>query len=191
MNILKNLLFILITLMMILSCEKKEEISDLDKLRNTTNAASYPVAKMDSAQAINAITKQKVQEVMDLSILYLSGSRNTDIDSTIHTQLLKYFVTPDTLKLKPLFKELESLRVKTVKVQNLEIKKKNSEKDTLNQAVVKVEYFDNKKSSIGVYERNVQYILKPFPEKFKKEFKFYFLNFYTPQKDSISEGVIR
>ncbi len=93
-------------------------------MRNTTNATSYPVAKMDSAQAINAITKQKVQEVMDLSILYLSGSRNTDIDSTIHTQLLKYFVTPDTLKLKPLFKELESLRVKTVKVQNLEIKKK-------------------------------------------------------------------
>ncbi|ADQ82118.1 hypothetical protein J5295_06135 [Riemerella anatipestifer] len=190
MKIFKNLLFVLIALM-ILSCEKKEEISDLDKVRNTTNATSYPVAKMDSAQAINAITKQKVQEVMDLSILYLSGSRNTDIDSTIHTQLLKYFVTPDTLKLKPLFKELESLRVKTVKVQNLEIKKKNSEKDTLNQAVVKVEYFDNKKSSIGVYERNVQYILKPFPEKFKKEFKFYFLNFYTPQKDSISEGVIR
>ncbi len=50
-------------------------------------------------------------------------------------------------------------------------------KGYIGQAVVKVEYFDNKKSSIGVYVEKCAIYPKAFSRKFKKEFKFYFLNF--------------
>lgn len=177
------------------SCTPKEKtpnISDLEKLRNSSNKNFYPVNQMDSTQAIHAITTQKVQEVLDLSTLYLSGNRDTEIDSTIYKQLLKYFEAPDSLTLKPLFTEIESLKVKNVKVYELNITQMPYQKDTLNNAQFKVEYFDRFNKTMGIHEKNAQYILKAAPEKFKKEFKFYFLNFYTaPPKDSTSVGVIK
>lgn len=73
MKITSNFLFLTIMIgLTLLACKKNEEtaaISDLDKLRNTENIS----VKMDSTQAINAITLQKVQDVLDLSTLYLSG----------------------------------------------------------------------------------------------------------------------
>ena len=100
-----------------------------------------------------------------------------------------YFHNPDSLTLKPLFKELDSLKVKTIKVNNLEVYKEVQNQDTLDLAKFNVEYFDNKNKSIGTFERNAQYILL---SKEKKEFKFYFINFYSsPKKDSTSVGVTR
>lgn len=182
------------SILLFVACNKKEyPVSDLEIIRKTSNKISYPVAQMDSAQAIHAITKQKVQEVLDLSSLYLSGNKDTEIDSIIYKQLLKYFESPDSINLGPLFNELDSLKVKTAKIHQLEITQVPYQKDTLNNAHFIVEYFDNRSNSLGEYEKNAQYILKTAPEKFKKEFKFYFLNFYLtpPQKDSISVGVTK
>ena len=40
------------------ACKKEpEEISDLDKIKYNNKKSSYPTIKMDSAQAINSITK--------------------------------------------------------------------------------------------------------------------------------------
>ena len=81
-----NFLYLFLLFAMIFSCNKKtEEISDLDKLRNSTNKKSYPAIQMDSVQAINAITIQKVQDVFDLSTLYVSGNRDTEIDFSIYS----------------------------------------------------------------------------------------------------------
>lgn len=191
-----NKLWIFVILMgLFASCVKKEDqtVSDLDKLRNSNNRKTYPAVQIDSVQVINDITTQKVQQLLELSTLYLSGNRNTEIDTTIYSQMQGYFHAPDSLTFKPLFKELESLKVKSVKVNNLKVYKEVHNQDTLDLAKFNVEYFDSKNKSLGTFEKNAQYILQSAPVKFKKEFKFYFLNFYSmpPKKDSTSVGVTK
>ena len=187
----KTLFFSILIVLAVISCVKKEDtpVSDLDKLRNTNNQT----VQMDSTQAINAITLQKVQDVLDLSTLYLSGEKNTEIDTAIYSKIEKYFQKPDSLTFKVLFKELESLQVKKVKVNNINIYQEIQNKDTLDLAKFNVEYFDNKNKSIGKFEKNAQYTLVSKPLKLKKEFKFYFVNFYQEpiEKDSTSVGVTK
>ncbi|QQV02919.1 MULTISPECIES: hypothetical protein [Chryseobacterium] len=191
MKAISKILFLSIIISLaVLSCVKKETepVSDLQKLRNTNNKT----VQMDSAQAINTITQQKIQEVLDLSTLYLSGNRNTEIDTAIYSQIEKYFQKPDSLTFKNLFKELESLKVKKAMVSNINVYKEINNNDTLNLAKFNVEYFDNKNKSMGVFEKNAQYTLVSKEIQFKKEFKFYFTNFYfSPKKDSTAVGVIK
>lgn len=189
-------LWIFFVLMGVLSsCVKKEDqtISDLDKLRNSSNKKTYPAVQMDSLQVINDITTQKVEQLLELSTLYLSGNRNTVIDTTIYSQMQGYFHQPDSLTFKPLFKELDSLKVKSVKVNGLKVYKEIKKKDTLDFAKFNVEYFNSSNKSIGSFEKNAQFTLISKPVKFKKEFKFYFVNFYQPhlKKDSTSVGVTK
>lgn len=193
MKTISNILFftILIGIIMI-SCVKKEDNagpSDLEKLRNTNNIS----VKMDSAQAINSITMQKVQDVLDLSTLYLSGQKNTEIDTAIYSKIEKYFQKSDSTTFKDLFKELESLNVKKVKVSNINVFQKIKEKDTLHFAKFRVEYTGDKNKKIGNFERNAQYTLVSKPDQKSKEFKFYFVKFYSdaPEKDSTSSGVTK
>jgi hypothetical protein len=68
---------------------------------------------MDSAQAISFITKQKIQELFDLSTLYTSGNRDTEIDSVIYAQMKSYFAESDSNQLKPILNQLDSFKVKT------------------------------------------------------------------------------
>ena len=123
------ILALILPLLLIFSCEKKETatISDLEKLRQNNNEISYPTVQMDSLQAINSITKQKVQELLDLSTLYLDGNKRTTIDAAILKQINDYFLQPDSLTLKPLFQELETKKVKYVKVHSLEVEKETKE----------------------------------------------------------------
>ncbi|KFF13899.1 hypothetical protein N6B72_09115 [Chryseobacterium soli] len=193
MKRINNFLIFTLMLLALASCTKnKTEASDLDKLRNSNNTKSYPAVQMDSMQAVNTITKQKVQELLDLSTLYLSGNRNTEIDTVIYSQMESYFHKPDTLTFKKLFRELDSLKVKTVKVNNLNVYKEFYKQDTLDYAKFNVEYFDNKNRSLGIFEKNAQYILLS-TAKAKKEFKFYFLDFYSAplKKDSTSVVVTK
>ena len=95
MKTINNFLFLTILLgVIMIACTKKEEntnISDLEKLRNTNNIN----VQMDSTQAINTITLQKVQDVLDLSTLYLSGNKKTEIDTAIYSKIEKYFQKSD------------------------------------------------------------------------------------------------
>lgn len=194
MKRINNFLIFAIIFLALASCnDKKNTVSDLETVRNSKNTKSYPAVQMDSIQAINFITRQKVQELLDLSTLYLSGNRNTEIDTVIYSQMESYFYKPDSLTFKKLFSELDSLKVKSVKVNTLNVYKDYYKKDTLDFARFNVEYFDAKNRSLGTFEKNAQYILLSTPIKFKKEFKFYFLNFYSPplKKDSTSVGVTK
>ena len=188
----KFLIFAVLFLAFVSCNNKKKEVSDLDMLRNSNNIKSYPAVQMDSMQAINSITKQKVQELLDLSTLYLSGNRNTEVDTFIYSQMESYFHKPDSTTFKKLFHELDSLKVKSVKVNNLSVYKEFYKKDTLDYAKFNLEYFDAKNKSLGTFEKNAQYILLSTP-MIKKEFKFYFLDFYSDplKKDSTSLGVTK
>lgn len=189
----KIIWFLFVLFLTVISCKKETpEVSDLEKVRNNNNQKTYPVTKMDSVQAISFITKQKIQELLDLSSLYTSGNRDTEIDSVIYEQMKSYFAERDSDKLQPLLKQLDSFKVKTAKVGDIEVKKEIKGNDTLDFARFSVEYFDKKDRYIGRFEKNAQYILKLSPVKFKKEFKFYFVEFdVKPEKDSISVGVTK
>ena len=189
-----KIVILLISLLLItFSCNKESaKRSDLEIVRNNNNKKSYPVTKMDSAQAITSITKQKIQELLDLSTLYTAGNRDTEIDSVIYAQMRSYFVDQDTNKLRPLLLQLDSLKVQTAKVGNISVTKEIRGKDTLDLAKFYVEYFDFKNKLIGSFEKNAQYVLKPSPVKFPKEFKFYFVDFDSKlPKDSTSVGVTK
>lgn len=59
----------------IISCNKKYEGDEnsIEVIRNANNNGTYSKTKLDSLQAINLITTQKVQDLLDLSALYTSG----------------------------------------------------------------------------------------------------------------------
>lgn len=186
-NIISILCFLLI-----FSCNKKtENKKELDILRTSTNIKTYPVGKMDSIQAIKSITQQKVQELLDLSALYINGNQNTQIDSAMLKQMRGYFYKPDSLTFKTIFDDLKTNNVKYIKVNQLEVSKIIKEKDTIDLAKFNVEYFNKNNKSIGNFSKNAEYILVT-PNKMSKEFKFYFLNFYHnnsgEEKDSTSVG---
>lgn len=185
----KLYLLIIIPVMIIIgiiSCNKKYEGTDnsLETLRNANNNATYTKTKLDSLQATNMITSQKVQDLLDLSTLYISGNKDTEIDSVIYTQMQAHFLIKDSNNLKPLLKEMDSLKVRFAKVNNLTTSKSVIDKDTLDFANFDVEYYDNKRTYITTVNRKAQYMLKASPVKFKKEFKFYFSNFYKKDSDS-------
>ncbi|MGL6039522.1 MAG: hypothetical protein ACRC0E_11660 [Soonwooa sp.] len=174
----------------IISCNKKYEgEQNINDVKYKNNRNTIPSAKMDSAQAINTITKQKIQDLLDLSTLYISGNKDTEIDSVIYAQMQSYFLKPDSTQLKPLFKDLNSLKVRYASINNLNIERKITDKDTFDVAKFSVEYYNSKKAFIGSYDRNAEYVLKSIPAKDNNEFKFYFKNFYTDlskKKDSTS-----
>ena len=189
-----KIVLLLIGLLFIAYSCNKESVhkSDLEIVRNNNNIKSYPVTKMDSAQAISFITKQKIQELLDLSTLYTAGNRDTEIDSVIYSQMQSYFVDQDSNKLGPLLLQLDSLKVQTAKVGNISVTKEIRGNDTLDLAKFYVEYFDFRNKLIGSFEKNAHYVLKPSPVKFVKEFKFYFVDFDAPvKKDSTAVGVTK
>jgi hypothetical protein len=170
-----------------ISCNKKYEGEDnsLETIRNANNRITYSKSKLDSLQAINLITSQKIQDLLDLSTLYTSGNKDTEIDSVIYTQMQAHFPNKDSNNLKPLLKEMDSLKVRFAKVNNLTTSKSVIANDTLDFANFDVEYYDKKRTYITTVNRKAQYMLKASPVKFQKEFKFYFNNFYKKESDSI------
>lgn len=169
------------------SCNKKYEGEEnsLETIRNANNRVTYTKSSLDSLQAINVITSQKIQDLLDLSTLYTSGNKDTEIDSVIYTQMQAHFLSKDSNNLKPLLKEMDSLKVRFATISNLKTSKSIIEKDTLDFANFDVEYYDKKRTYITTVNRKAQYMLKASPVKFQKEFKFYFTNFYKKESDSI------
>ena len=188
----KNVIFALIlALMTIIACKKEQPTSDIDVLRNGNNEDVYSTTKLDSAQAIASITQQKLQELYDISALYSSGNKNTAIDSLNYEQIQGYFVKKDSANVMGLLKELDSLKVKLVKVKNLSINTEINGKDTLDYANYTVEYKDRDQRMIGEFNKKSQYKLLKSHVNFKKKFKFYFVEIDVQPKDSTSVGVIK
>lgn len=193
MKKLINILIVCFIAFYIYSCNKKYDgDTSLENVKYNNNKKTYSTAKMDSAQAINTITKQKIQEFLDLSTLYASGNRDTEIDSVIYAQMQSYFVKQDSTNIKPLLKDLDSLKVRFAKVNSINSSKSIVGKDTLDFATYDVDYYNKDRKLIGNFNKNTQYILQKSPVKFKKEFKFYFVDFEAKsQKDSTSVGVTK
>lgn len=187
-NLLLTFFFMVLALV---SCKKEEALSDIDLLRNGNNEDVYSTTKLDSAQAIATITQQKLQELYDISALYSSGNKNTAIDTLNYNQIQGYFLKKDSNNVKNLLKEMDSLKVRTVKVKNLEIASEIKGKDTMDYALYTVEYKNKDQKTIGEINKKSQYKLLKSPVNFKKEFKFYFVEMNVQPKDSVSNGVTK
>lgn len=192
-NIHKALLMLLGCLVMTYCQKNTTKDLTLDAVKNNENAASYPENKVDSLQAITQITRQKTREVLELSILYVNSNKSTEIDNAVLRQIQGYFYQPDSTTGQRLFRELDSLQVKNVQLHSFGVRQRVTGKDTLNFADFQVEYFGKGKRSLGTFPRSAQYVLMPSEVRFKKEFKFYFLDFYPKSalKDSVVAGVTR
>lgn len=182
----KNIIFcLLIFAIAIVSCKKEQPNSEIDILRHG-NGDVYSSTKLDSTQAIASITQQKLQELYDISALYSSGNKNTAVDTLNYNQIQGYFLKSDSANVKKLLKELDSLKVKNVKVKNLETKSEIKGKDTLDYAMYTVEYRNRDQKNIGEFNKKSQYKFLKSPTNPKKEFKFYFVKVDVPEKDSTS-----
>ena len=188
----KNILFSLfIITLTVLSCKKEQQISEIDVLRNGNNEDVYSSTKLDSAQAIASITEQKLQELYDISALYSSGNKNTAVDTLNYNQIQGYFLKKDSANVKNLLKELDNLKVKNVKVKNLQISSEIKGKDTLDFANYTVEYKNKEQKTLGEVNKKSQYKLQKSSANSKKEFKFYFVEVDVKEKDSVSTGVTK
>ena len=187
----KNIIFALVILAIaLISCKKEQPLSEIDLLRNG-NEDVYSSTKLDSAQAIASITQQKLQELYDISALYSSGNKNTAVDTLNYNQIQGYFLKKDSANVKNLLKELDSLKVKNVKVKNLQISSEIKGKDTLDFANYTVEYKNKEQKTLGEVNKKSQYKLQKSSANSKKEFKFYFVEVDVKEKDSVSTGVIK
>ena len=187
----KNIIFALVILAIaLISCKKEQPLSEIDLLRNG-NEDVYSSTKLDSAQAIASITQQKLQELYDISALYSSGNKNTAVDTLNYNQIQGYFLKKDSANVKNLLKELDSLKVKNVKVKNLQISSEIKGKDTLDFANYTVEYKNKKQKTLGEVNKKSQYKLQKSSANSKKEFKFYFVEVDVKEKDSVSNGVTK
>ena len=187
----KNIIFALVILAIaLISCKKEQPLSEIDLLRNG-NEDVYSSTKLDSAQAITSITQQKLQELYDISALYSSGNKNTAVDTLNYNQIQGYFLKKDSANVKNLLKELDSLKVKNVKVKNLQISSEIKGKDTLDFANYTVEYKNKEQKTLGEVNKKSQYKLQKSSANSKKEFKFYFVEVDVKEKDSVSTGVTK
>ena len=187
----KNIIFALVILAIaLISCKKEQPLSEIDLLRNG-NEDVYSSTKLDSAQAIASITQQKLQELYDISALYSSGNKNTAVDTLNYNQIQGYFLKKDSANVKNLLKELDSLKVKSVKVKNLQISSEIKGKDTLDFANYTVEYKNKEQKTLGEVNKKSQYKLQKSSANSKKEFKFYFVEVDVKEKDSVSTGVTK
>ncbi len=187
----KNIIFALVILAIaLISCKKEQPLSEIDLLRNG-NEDVYSSTKLDSAQAIASITQQKLQELYDISALYSSGNKNTAVDTLNYNQIQGYFLKKDSANVKNLLKELDSLKVKNVKVKNLQISSEIKGKDTLDFANYTVEYKNKEQKTLGEVNKKSQYKLQKSSANSKKEFKFYFVEVDVKEKDSVSTGVTK
>ena len=188
----KTILFYLVIITLtVISCKKEQQISEIDVLRNGNNEDVYSSTKLDSAQAIASITEQKLQELYDISALYSSGNKNTAVDTLNYNQIQGYFLFFYSANVKNLLKELDSLKVKNVKVKNLQISSEIKGKDTLDFANYTVEYKNKEQKTLGEVNKKSQYKLQKSSANSKKEFKFYFVEVDVKEKDSVSTGVTK
>lgn len=172
--------------------EKYKGKNSLETVKYNNNTTTFSPIELDSLQTINNITALKLQEVYDLGTNYAAGNKDSDIDVTLYNQIQEYFEKPDSTKIMPFIKQLDSLKARFVKISDVSTSKYINAKDTLDFAKYKMDYYDKERKYIGYLNKEVQYALKEAPakeKKFKSEFKFYFVEFKgPPKKDSIPSG---
>lgn len=190
----KSFISILICLIFVAVACKKEQFfggeHDPEVIKNYKNETAS--VSMDSIASINFITKQKLLEVYELSLLYSSKQNDSILKDVLHSQLASYFLKTDTISIPLVLKEMDSLQAKFIELRHF----KDVESDSLTADSIRkidywVRYYSADKKLIDSLQKTAEFILKKEPKKFKNEFTFYFtnLNLTKNQKDINSSPV--
>lgn len=187
----KHFLSILICLIFVVTACKKEEFfggeHDPEVIKNYRNQ-STPVSRMDSVASINYITRQKLLEVYELSVLYASKRNDSILSDLLYSQLAGYFLASDSLVLPSLMTEIDSLNARFVEIRHSDdVESDSVSDDSIMKMDYWVKYYSSNKKLIDSLEKTAEFILKKEPKKFKHEFTFYFTSLNLPenQKDTI------
>lgn len=189
----------LIFFICIVACKKSNLYDgnpDPEVIKNYRNEMPASVSKMDSLEAINFITKQKLLEVYEISALLSSSDKNDSIlKEILISQLETYFLESDTINIPYLLAEADSLKVNYAKVSKIEeILNESIVIDSAYQAKYTVDYFSKEKKLISSIDKTAEFTLRKeeSPEEFKDVFKFYFISLNKlnyPINDTVSSGV--
>ncbi len=176
MNKFCSQLLLIALCMVIFSCKKDSTYSgdyNLEEIKSYKNEASTLNTKMDSAQAIDFISKQKLREFYELSTLAINSNDST-VSQMLWEQLKTYFPKTDSMKIKSILEEMKAKNVKFASIENLKIQNLEEQSDTVKKINYTVNYFAESKKLVESNNRISIAVLKLEPIKFKKEFKFYF-----------------
>ena len=177
---------ICITILLLASCKKDVYQGEY----NPEIVKEYNNTSLDSIQTMNLITNQKIQEFYDLGLLYLYNNKDKELDSVLTEQMNNYFLEKDTTQIKELIQEIKSSKSHFIKIQEvINLSKDSTSNDSLGISKFKIKYYGKDKTYLSEKNKFVKYILKKKPEKFKQEFKFYFVKF--AENDSILKGDIK
>ncbi len=190
-------IIMLFSVWILFSCKDEKYHGDYnpETIKGYKNESSTVSSKMDSVEAVDFITKQKLRELFELSAL-ASNSNDTVVDSMLKDQLFTYFPKKDTTEVFALLRDLSSKKVTYTSITKFIILPKDSlTPDSVRQVAYTVNYFNSDKKLIETNNNVGSFVLKKEPIQFKREFKFYFtkLNERTDsvQKDSIPSGLIQ
>ena len=191
---IKHFFPIVIGLIFVFFACKKEPVfngaHDPDVIKNYHNQAT-PVSKMDSLASINFITKQKLTEIYELTSLYASNPGDSILKEILYPQIQSYFFEIDSLNINRLFKEMDSLKVSFVEINDVKLPNDSIISDSVRWVDYGVKYYSSDKKLIDSLRKSAAFILKKEPKKFKNEFIFYFTDLNSPQtkNDTISSPV--
>lgn len=178
----------------LVSCKKEtifEGVRDPEVIKTYHNSSSA-TARMDSVASVNFITRQKLVEIYELTSLYSSSKGDTLMEEILYPQIQTYFLETDTVSIRNLITELDSLKVHYVEIKNMEVEEKDSiQPDSVRTVQFDVRYFSQDKKLIATEARKAVYVLKKEPRKFKHEFVFFFteLGAHPLVNDTISSEV--
>ena len=162
-------------------------------IKGYKNEASTVNTKMDSIEAINFISKQKLREFYELSAL-ASNNNDSVVQEILITQLRSYFSKEEMSEVDTLLSKLKNRNIHFVSVAKFNIIPNDSlTPDTIKKADYTLNLFNKDKKLVKTIDRTSIFVLKQEPIQFKREFKFYFqtVNMMKDsiQNDTISSGV--
>lgn len=166
-----------------------------DVIRGYKNEAATLNTKMDSLEAVNFISKQKLREFYELSAL-ASSNNDSVVQNLLLTQLRSYFSNDQLDEVDTLLLYLNKKNVQFASITKFNIIPNDSlTADTIKRANYVLNLFNKDRKLVESLNRRSEFVLKQEPIKFKREFKFYFktLNLVNDsvQNDTISSGVKR
>lgn len=189
---MKNLIKLLPILLIVtyLSCNREKNYDGISEPEVISKYKNNAFAYGDSLQAINRITKQKLQEFYDIGLLYLKNKNDKQLDSILLESMRDYLLNRDSLEMDNFLIQLKRERISFAKIKSVEkIDNFSPPLDSLGVSAYQVGFYNKEKKFVRNKKKFVKFVLKKNPEKFKNEFKFYFIEF--AENDSIFSGVIK
>ena len=183
----------LISIILILFSCKNESTYNGDynpeEIKEYKNDNASLTNKMDSAQAVDFISTQKLRELYELSTL-AANTNDSVLSEMLWGQLKSYFPKKDTVEILSILQDLKTKKVKFASIENIKSEPKDSLTiDTIKRVQYTVNYYAADKKLIETNNRTSVLVLRKDPQQFQREFKFYFKTLDDlVVKDSISVG---